>query len=156
MNLFSLDNKMIIKDTWERRGRSSRPSYFIMPVISTRPVVRSRAYRLAVSISKGDRFLSFTVPCGVYRGTATLVRSARQTGRWISMGYAKYFVFPITSTSLTHCTPGITIVYTTVHAIGLPGGWHRNLRRLRLSPARILLPIDSVASLFSNISFPRE
>lgn len=41
------------------------------------------------------------------------------------MGYAKYFVFPITSTSLTHCTPGITIVYTTVHAIGLPGGWHR-------------------------------
>lgn len=41
------------------------------------------------------------------------------------MGYAKYFVSPITSTSLTHCTPGITIVYTTVHAIGLPGGWHR-------------------------------
>lgn len=106
--------------TWERlRGRPWLFHNAIM-VIARRRVVRPRAYRLAVSISKGDRFLSFT---GVCRGT--LARSARQPGRWISMGYAKYFVFPITSTSLTHCTPGITIVYTTVRAIGLPGGWHR-------------------------------
>lgn len=72
------------------------------------------------------------------------------------MGYAKYFVFPITSTSLTHCTPGITIVYTTVHAISLPGGWHRNLRRLRLSPGLERALLSRVASLFLRISFPTE
>lgn len=115
-----------------------------MPVIARRRVVRPRAYRLAVSISKGDRFLSFTGVC-----RATLARSARQPGRWISMGYAKYFVFPITSTSLTHCTPGITIVYTTVHAIGLPGGWHRESETVTTFAATLEY-FSSIFFLFSK------
>lgn len=65
------------------------------------------------------------------------------------MGYAKYFVFPITSTSLTHCTPGITIVYTTVHAIGLPGGWHRESETVTTFAATLEY-FSSIFFLFSK------
>lgn len=99
-------------ETWEE----ARPGYFIMPVTARRPCCAHIDWPFP--FLKGQSFPEF-------HRCATLARSARQPGRWISMGYAKYFVSPITSTSLTHCTPGITIVYTTVHAIGLPGGWHR-------------------------------
>ena len=53
--------------------------------------------------------------------------SAMYCQRWVSMEYAKYSVFTITSTSLTHCTPWYYYCLCPAnHRTSLPGGRHRN------------------------------